>query len=81
MFWSLMDSTIFSGRIYGMVKFGSCNFQSYSLLQKNKFTSLRKAFDSANIHDLFNLPVSVEANDQMQARQFESSELVLWWEW
>ena len=44
---------------------------------KNKFISLRKALDSANIHDLFNLPVSVEAYDQMQELQFELSELVL----
>jgi hypothetical protein len=44
---------------------------------KNKSISLRKAFDSVNFHDLFNLPVSVEAYNQMQEFQLELSELVL----
>jgi hypothetical protein len=44
---------------------------------KNKLISLSKAHGAAALHDLFNLPVSVEAYTQLQDLQFEFSTLVL----
>lgn len=40
-------------------------------MQKNKTVSLSKAQSVAVFHELFNLPVSVEAFTQMQKLEFE----------
>jgi len=43
---------------------------------KNKSICLRKAYDTADITDLFSLPMSVEAFNQFQNLQFEFSALL-----
>jgi hypothetical protein len=44
---------------------------------KNKSISLSKAHGTAALHDLFSLPLSVEAYTQFRELQFEFSDLVL----
>jgi len=46
-------------------------------LQKNKLISLSKAHGTATLHDLFNLPLSVEAYNQLQELQLEFSTIAL----
>jgi len=53
------------------------SFQNFTLLQKNKLISLSKTLASDSLPSLFNLPVSVEAYNQLQELQYELSSLVL----
>jgi len=46
-------------------------------LQKNKSISLSKALGIVTFHDLFSLPVSIEAYNQLQDFQLELSEILL----
>ena len=44
---------------------------------KNKSISLSKALGTVTFHDLFSLPVSIEAYNQLQDFQLELSEILL----
>jgi hypothetical protein len=72
-----MGRLVSCGMIFGMAKFGKFNSLSYTPMQKNKRICISTTHNVHIMHDLFNLPMSVEAHAQLQEFQLELSSLAI----
>jgi len=67
----MMENPAYSRKSYGMAKSGNFSSPNFTHLPKNKWISARKAHATDDTSDLFNLPIFVEAFEQLQELEAE----------